>query len=285
VASAARGARRVVEDADELATAPAGTLYANHYASTTYFWEFLGSISVEYTGDYSYLAATTTDSTSLGNPPSLFMVQARSGTRHWDSLPDSGYSVDNLPPAAPAPFTGQYNVSATHLHWNPNTEPDLANYRLYRGSSPAFATDAAHLVAAPPDTGYADAAGAPYYYKLTAVDSHGNESPAALLQPQGTLAVEPGVTRLALARPAPNPAGSATRIAFDLPRAGRVTLALFDASGRRVRTIVEGNREAGAYTLEVPARDDAEHALQAGLYFVRLTASGATLTQRLSIVP
>ena len=58
------------------------------------------------------------------------MVEARATTAlsspRWFSAPDSGYSVDNLPPAVPAPFTGQYVAGTASLHWNRNLEADLA---------------------------------------------------------------------------------------------------------------------------------------------------------------
>ena len=105
---------------------------------------------------------------------------------YWSSAPDSGYSVDNLPPVAPAPFTGNFSAGATHLHWGENREPDLAGYRLYRGSSAGFVPGPGNLIAAKPDTGYSDAGPAGNYYRLSAVDIHGNESGFALLTPANT---------------------------------------------------------------------------------------------------
>ena len=107
----------------------------------------------------------------------------------YDSAPDSGYSVDNLTPAAPALLTGEYSAGGKTLHWARNTEVDLAGYRLYRGTTPGFAIGAGSFVAALPDTGYTDPGPEPFYYKLTAVDIHDNESPVAFLQPQGVLGV------------------------------------------------------------------------------------------------
>jgi hypothetical protein len=107
-------------------------------AAAVYAWEYLASQNaVHYIPAYAYVAPTAGDSTGTYNPRTAFMVVARntSGSFYWLSRPDSGYSADNIAPAAPAPFSGTYSTGATHLHWNPNTEPDLANYRLYRGSS------------------------------------------------------------------------------------------------------------------------------------------------------
>src|SRR5439155_4959777 len=67
------------------------------------YWEYLGSQSaVHYIPGYAYLAATTGDSVGSYNPKTAFMVVARNtaGTMYWLSAPASGYSVDNLGPAA-----------------------------------------------------------------------------------------------------------------------------------------------------------------------------------------
>jgi hypothetical protein len=78
------------------------------------------------------------------------MLEARAGTfpsaQHWFSQPDSGYSVDNVAPFAPAPFQGVYAAGGANLHWRPNTEADLAGYRLYRGPTASFPLDVAHRV-------------------------------------------------------------------------------------------------------------------------------------------
>ena len=176
----------------------------------------------------------------------------------------------------------QYAARTSLLHWNPNLESDLAGYRLYRGTSVSFAPGPANLVVAQPDTGYADAAGAPYYYKLTAVDVHDNESPVATLLPSGALAVESGALprELSFARPEPNPAGGATTLRYAPPRAASVTLAIFDAAGRRVRVLVDGVSTAGKHAQAWDLRDEGGRAVGAGLYIARLDAEDRTLTRR-----
>jgi len=269
----------LTRDPDAVAADPAGTLYVTSTATGDYYWEYVTAVTVDYLGDYSVLAATAYDSTSLGNPRTAFMVQARSGSKHWDSWPDSGYSVDNLAPLAPAPFTGQYAAGAATLHWNPNAETDLAGYRLYRGSSVSFVPGPGNLVAALPDTGYADAAGAPFYYKLTAVDVHGNESAASLLLPAGALGVgddPPGV--LALARPWPNPVTGPATVAFTLPATGHATLSLHDVAGRRVALLADGAFEPGEHRVAF------EPGVRGGLFWLRLETAWGVRTQRIAVL-
>ena len=66
------------------------------------------------------------------------------------------------------------------LRWNQNTESDLHKYKIYRDtSSPATTLIDSCVALSPPDTFYIDtelSTGQIYYYRVTALDSAGNES-------------------------------------------------------------------------------------------------------------
>jgi hypothetical protein len=253
--------------------------------AAAYYWEYLAAMPAShFASTYSYVASTTGDSIAGSNPTTAFLVAGYTlnDTQWFPSDPDSGYSVDDLAPAAPAPFTGQYAGGATALHWEPNDETDLAGYRLYRGGSAGFVPGPGNLVSDQPDTGYVDAGPAGSWYKLSAVDAHGNESVFAVLSPSGTVEVPEGSAphALWLAPPSPNPARGSTTLRLALPRAGHATLTLHDASGRLVRTLHDGALAAGEHALRWDGRGAGERLAPAGLYFVRLTAGGRTLNTR-----
>jgi hypothetical protein len=176
-----------------------------HGALTTY-WEYVGSVPARAREGYSMVVATTTDSTAESNPFTRFMVSAENGgSYYWDSAPDSGYSVDNLAPPTPSPFTGTYADGASALQWGVCPAADFAVFRLYRGHSADFVPDAENLLATLTTCSYADDLGYPAWYKLCAVDVHGNASPCAGLLPNGAVdAPETALPReLALSPPAP----------------------------------------------------------------------------------
>jgi hypothetical protein len=80
----------------------------------------------------------------------------------------------------------------------------------------------------------------------------------------------------------PNPFGARTGLAYDLARRGRVSLRIFDVSGRLVRALVPGAvQEAGRHAVEWDGRDDGGAATVAGLYFARIDAGGETGVRRL----
>lgn len=266
-----------------------GELVAVDSGASITYWELLATVpALHYLEGYSLVAPTTGDSLAPTSPATGFMIVARdeARTRFWLSTPASGRSVDNLAPAAPAPFTGAAHAGTAYLHWDPNPESDLAGYRLYRGTDAAFETGPASLVAALTDTGYVDAAGAPYWYKLTAVDVHGNESRAALLAPGGTLDVADGPASLAFAleAPSPNPAHGPSAVRFALARPGQVRVAMHDVSGRVVRTLVDGALAAGAHAVTWDLRGDDGHAVSPGLYFVRIESAGKARARALAVV-
>jgi hypothetical protein len=264
-----------------------GDLLVMSSAAATEYWEFLGSVTPRhYLSGYSYVAPTLGDSVGGSNPSTAFMVVGRNSTTTmwWPSRSKSGYSVDDLAPAAPAPLTGQFGSGTMHLYWNPNTEPDLAGYRLYRGSTAGFVPGPGNLIAAPPDTGYADPAGSAFYYKLSAVDVHGNESPVATLSPTGLVGVDPpAAADLSFATPSPNPASRGVSFRFMLPAAAHVRLSVFDAGGRLVRELASGSRAAGEHIEAWDLRDADGRAAGAGLYFARLDTPSRSLTRRIAV--
>jgi hypothetical protein len=283
----ARGAR-LLPDGATPADAPRGVLRTTTLGTATFYWELVDSQTAQGLPGYSFVASTTCDSVAAGNPRAVFMVEARGALagQWWFSDPDSGYSVDNLAPAAPSPFTGEYLAGTTTLHWGVSPAVDFATFRLHRGHDASFVPGPANLVVTKADTGYVDVAGGAYFYRLAAVDLHGNVGPYALLQPSGTVEV-PGAgapRALALSAPAPNPMRGSCSLRLALPREAQVTLAVFDQQGRRVRTLLAGTLPAGEQPLTWDGRDERGRPVASALYFVRLESDGRALTRRLVVV-
>ncbi|MEW6753111.1 MAG: FG-GAP-like repeat-containing protein [Candidatus Latescibacterota bacterium] len=79
---------------------------------------------------------------------------------------------------------------------------------------------------------------------------------------------------LALQPNYPNPFNSGTTLRFDLPQAAAVELAVYNLAGQKVATLVQGEREAGGYTVTWDGRDTAGRPLGSGVYLCQLRASG-----------
>jgi hypothetical protein len=250
------------------------------------YWEQVGTMPARGLPGYSLVTATTSDSMPGTNPYTSYMVMAEQagGTPFWASAADSGYSTDDLAPPLPAPFTGTYAAGSAYLQWGESPAPDFAQFRLYRDTYSRFVPGPENLVAAQTSCGTVDAAGGPAYYQLCAVDLHGNVSRYAFLQPNGTVdAPAPALPRvLALSAPAPNPLRGQATLRLALPRAARVTLAVLDAQGRRVRTLLAGAQPAGEHAITWDGRDDGGRRVADGIYVVRLACEGRVITRRVA---
>ena len=92
---------------------------------------------------------------------------------------------------------------------------------------------------------------------------------------------EPRGSGIALLSHGPNPFAAATRIALVMPGSETVDVAVFDAAGRRVRTLKSGRVAAGETQLAWDGRDDRGDALASGMYFVRMEVEGDAFTRRI----
>lgn len=87
------------------------------------------------------------------------------------------------------------------------------------------------------------------------------------------------VSRLALAA-SPNPTRGPSTLHFMLPEATRVSIAVFDAQGRMVRALLEGeNRNAGEYQVRWDGKDAGGRDVPSGVYYTRLTAGEQHLSR------
>ncbi|MBN2202441.1 T9SS type A sorting domain-containing protein [bacterium] len=90
-------------------------------------------------------------------------------------------------------------------------------------------------------------------------------------------AAAPG--RAALHPAYPNPFNGVTRISFDLPWSGRVSLAVYDLRGRKVEVLIDGQRPAGRNTAAWNAGDR-----PSGMYFIRLLTAESIDTRKILLL-
>jgi hypothetical protein len=72
----------------------------------------------------------------------------------------------------------------------------------------------------------------------------------------------------------PNPFNPSTTFSFELLFADQVRLAVYDAGGKRVRVLIDGQVGAGQTRVEWDGTDDAGRNLPSGVYYYRLRAAG-----------
>jgi hypothetical protein len=104
-----------------------------------------------------------------------------------------------------------------------------------------------------------------YYYRLKQIDYNGNFEYHNLAN-----IVEIEIpNKFSLSQNYPNPFNPSTNIDFDIPNDSKVSLKLYDISGREVMTLVNESKPAGYYTIQMNGSN-----LPSGMYFYKINAEG-----------
>ena len=251
-------------------------------------WEGVGWVLPTQSETYSARVNTLADSTAAGTKWSVFVTAVHTSTPSiwFASEPDSGYSVDNLPPAVPTNVVAGYAAGGVTLGWDDASEPDFEFYRVYRGMDPSFIPSPVNLVHEIATSAWTDPTADPwdYHYKITVLDHAGNESEAG--SPVSVSGVQDaGVpARTALLSAVPNPFNPSTKLFFEMAAVGHVRLDVYDVAGRLVVTLVDEQRDAGRHHVTWDGRDAAGRASATGVYLYRLETGDYTETKRMVLV-
>jgi hypothetical protein len=178
-----------------------------------------------------------------------------------------------------------YNTgNGNELTWDPSPEEDFQHFRIYRGEGDDFEPSPETLVHMTIGTQWTDDVedGWCYCYKVTAVDFAGNESNPA--SPETT--TDAGAAKIpkafALYQNVPNPFNPTTVIRYDVPAAGgKVTLRVYDVSGRLVQTLVDAMQTGGQKTALWNGTNERGERLATGIYFCRMEAPGFVETRKM----
>jgi len=208
-----------------------------------------------------------------------------------------GAGILALSPPAPATFDVYSRPGSVMLQWtlNTTTGSDIAGWRVYRaeGSMKGDSTFALIAELSPSAASWLDAGvmvGRDYYYYLTTFDADGHES---TMHTRANLPAvpEPGVLvahglplRFELGQNAPNPFNPTTSIPFVLPQSGHANLAVYDVSGRLVRTLVDEHVSVGTHTVTWDGTDAVGREVASGVYVYRLEAGARVQVRRMAIV-
>ncbi|MFZ5946582.1 MAG: T9SS type A sorting domain-containing protein [Stygiobacter sp.] len=76
----------------------------------------------------------------------------------------------------------------------------------------------------------------------------------------------------------PNPFNPTTKIKYELPKDGFISIKIYDALGKEVTTLVNDYKKAGIYTTEFRAQSSE---LSSGIYFCRLVGDNVNITSKL----
>ncbi|NOX36681.1 MAG: T9SS type A sorting domain-containing protein [Calditrichaeota bacterium] len=166
--------------------------------------------------------------------------------------------------AGGALFRQQYDVyelgmQLGNFYWAyPDDPTKILWYLEYKGFSEADSTDATF-------SALVDASdGTVLSTQVTSIDD----------QPTSSL-----VQQYRLDQNYPNPFNPATTIRFSIPRSERVTLKVYDVTGREVVTLIDGRLRAGTHRVTFNATD-----LPSGVYFYQLRAGKYVATRKMILI-
>jgi hypothetical protein len=77
----------------------------------------------------------------------------------------------------------------------------------------------------------------------------------------------------------PNPFNPVTKISFEIPKTGFVTLRVFDLLGREIKTLVNEVKNAGSYNVDFDG-----YSFSSGTYFYRLESNGYFETKKMVLI-
>jgi hypothetical protein len=96
--------------------------------------------------------------------------------------------------------------------------------------------------------------------------------------PTAPVTIAPGTGNVTLSEPYPCPATARVTVEYAVPETTRVELVVYDLAGRRIETLVDGERTAGRHAAEWDTSGVAP-----GVYLCRLITENAALTRRLVV--
>ena len=197
-------------------------------------------------------------------------------------------SGDTTPPGPVSNFTAAGGSGVVSLSWTAPGDGDLAGVRVMRSTNgyPAGPDDGT-LVYEGANSSATDgnvANGTTYFYAAFAFDGVPNFSTAAqdTAVPRTLTGIaDDGLVPDRLTMSVfPNPFNATAVVRFGLPEAQTVSIALFDALGRRVHTVVD-HEFFGYGQHSIPLRADA---LSSGVYLVRIQGEHREMVRQITLL-
>lgn len=127
-----------------------------------------------------------------------------------------------------------------------------------------------------------------YYYRLADQNFNGHltyHPSIAVFVPNGSNEYDAAALQgFHLSDNYPNPFNPATFIDYQLMRANRVFLAVYNSLGQLVKILVEADQEPGAYTVQWDGHDSAGRKMPSGIYYYRLQLDRISETRKMLLM-
>jgi hypothetical protein len=216
----------------------------------------------------------------------------RAGLSNFSQFTLGGNSTDNPLSDSPLPvslssFTSSVKLNSVTLSWSTASELNNKGFEIERKE--ANSTDYAKV-------GFVDGNGTTnqvknysftdsklnagkYSYRIKQIDFNGNFEYFSL-----NSGIEIGAPKkFTLSQNYPNPFNPSTKIDYEIPADSKVSISIYDISGKEVQQVVNAQQKAGYYTAQFNASQ-----LSSGTYFYKLTVNNANgsevLTKKMTLI-
>ena len=259
-------------------------------SGTTYiaaYWSSLGDYAAD---NGHFLFPRVNDPlTGLGDgtdgPNGIFQYSATPALPTTDGGGHANYWVDVVFDLTALPveltnFTASKSGKDVSLNWGTASEQNNKGFEVQRSNNATSWTkigfvDGAGNSNTNKSYQFTDVNPAPgkYYYRLKQIDIDGKSKLSNTVQ----ITINNGLA-LELKQNHPNPFNSSTTLSIVLSKNGRVKLTMYDQKGMKVQQLIDANKEAGVYEIQVNRKG-----LSAGIYYYKLEAEGQSISKKMTI--
>jgi hypothetical protein len=238
-----------------------------------------------YGGTFDYHLQKYSPAIDAGDPNILDVDGTRSDIGVFGGPLGESYTYQDLAPRPPVNVTAVVDTNKLLLTWNKNTEADFKSYRIYRDTIEGFIIDSTKLISTQADTFFIQIVPKEeinLYYKITAVDSQGNQSVPSEevhIVISSVKTKEPiTINDYKLYQNYPNPYNPTTKIGYRLKERGYVKLMVYDIKGEMIDVLVNKVQGAGYYEVEFSGRNLIhqihKNDIASGIYLYRIEVIG-----------
>ncbi len=229
--------------------------------------------------DYDYKLQKFSPAIDAGDPNILDLDGSRSDMGMYGGPLGAKYVYNDLAPKPLKNLKAVYEQTSSRvkLTWTKSTAADFAMYYVYKDTTSNFIIDSTKRIGTLEDTLFYDILNKgtqKVYYKVTAIDSTGNESrPGTEVNVTITENEEAVITEnydYELYQNYPNPFNPSTTISYSLKDPGEVRIKLYTITGELIKTLIEGNKSKGCNETKIDMSG-----YTSGIYLYRLEVTGA----------
>ncbi len=92
------------------------------------------------------------------------------------------------------------------------------------------------------------------------------------------------VDKFILYHPVPNPFTNKVRILFHLPEQKEIKLNVYDATGRMIKSLINGKMEKGRHLIIWNGEDNQNRGVSSGIYFIKADYANKIYTEKVILL-